>query len=384
MPSPTRPGPRKTGIKHRGPKTVAQPTLDTDVEADADLDSDLDADVESDPDIGSDAPPHNAENLRRWVAPEWGAERLDRALAEAFPDLSRTRIQALIAEGQVLVDGTAPLRRVPGGALVTLRLPEARPTELVAEDLPLTILYQDPDLLVIDKAAGMVVHPGPGHSSGTLVHALLHHLRAPGGGRPALSSISGDERPGIVHRLDVGTSGVMVVACNDAAHRGLSEQFAVHSIDRRYLAIIHKVPLHDGGVIRSSLGRDPEDRLRFVSRPDGRPAVTHWRVRARGERVALVECRLETGRTHQIRVHLTEAGHSLLGDRTYQRRDCTASGALRPLVEALKRPMLHAWVLAFTHPRTGERLRFSTPLPPDFVEMAKAAGLALPASALPG
>ena len=310
---------------------------------------------------------------RVWVAPP-GSDRLDRALVAAFPDLSRSRVQALLAEGRIRVDGEIPKAsdRPRSGAEVTLTLPDAVAADPEPQDLPLPILHQDDDLLVVLKPAGMVVHPSAGHRDGTMVNALLHHATG-------LSGIGGVARPGIVHRLDVGTSGVMVVAKHDVAHRALTEQFAIHSVERRYFAAIHKVPHVDRGVFRSLLARDPEDRLRIASVEEGgRRAVTHWEIRARGDRVALVECRLETGRTHQVRVHLSEAGHPIIGDRTYNRRDCIPTAPLRDRVEALDHPLLHAWLLAFDHPRTGERVRFVAPPPDDFVAFCAAAALPIP------
>lgn len=309
--------------------------------------------------------------LRTFVVPA-GAGRIDRALADAFPDLSRARLQALIEEGAVTVDGAPPRpsAKLPVGTVVQVEVPPVREVDLVAEDLPLPLLYADDDLVVVYKPAGMVVHPAAGHPTGTMVNALLHHV-------PTLSGIGGEHRPGIVHRLDAGTSGVMVVATNDSAHRGLSEQFRVHSIERRYLALVHRTPRFDRGTFRSSLGRDPVERLKMTSvASGGREAITHWEVRSRGDRVALVEAKLETGRTHQVRVHLSEAGHPILGDSTYGRRECVAPAGIRALVDALDHPLLHAWCLAFTHPRTGERLRFTAPPPDDFVRVAVAAGLA--------
>ncbi len=311
--------------------------------------------------------------VRTWVA-EFGADRMDRALVTAFPDLSRARVQALILEGCIRVDGE-PVKasdRPRLGTTVTVELPSARPAEPLPQDLPLPILYQDDDLLVVVKPAGMVVHPAPGHYDGTLVNALLHHATG-------LSGIGGVARPGIVHRLDVGTSGVMVVAKHDTIHRALTEQFTVHSVERRYFAMVHRVPLVDRGTFRSQLARDPEDRLRIASvESGGRHAITHWEMKAKGDRVALVECRLETGRTHQVRVHLSEAGHPIVGDRTYNRRDCIPTAALRTQVEALSHPLLHAWLLAFDHPGTGERVRFVAPPPDDFIEICGSAGLAIP------
>ncbi|MEN9787513.1 MAG: rRNA pseudouridines 1911, 1915, synthase [Pseudomonadota bacterium] len=344
-----------------------------------------------------------------WEAPP-GAPRLDRALADAFPELSRARLQALIAEGHVQVDGVRAKASVrpPNGARVTVHVPDDVVVDTLPEDIPLAMLHEDEHLLVLVKPAGMVVHPAAGHATGTLVNALLGRY-----GR--LSSIGGTTRPGIVHRLDGGTSGVMVVARNDVAHRALSTMFAAHDLDRRYLAIVHRVPIHDNGVFESLLGRDPQNRLKVASvkvqaapisdeppRPirigeeededeelvadptpsrRGRFARTRWRTVARGDRVALVEAKLDTGRTHQVRVHLSEAGHPLLGDPLYGRRDCVAPAALRARVEALEgRPMLHAWHLGFRHPLTGEALAFTTPPPEDFTAMADAASLPLPSA----
>jgi 23S rRNA pseudouridine1911/1915/1917 synthase len=349
-----------------------------------------------------------------WVAPP-GAGRLDRALAEAFPELSRARIQVLIAEGRVTLDG-APAKasaKPDAGAVARIEVPDAVDASVRGEDIPLEILHEDEDLVVLVKPAGMVVHPAAGHATGTLVNAML-------GRYGVLSTIGGERRPGIVHRLDAGTSGVMVVARNDVAHRALSELFAVHDLDRRYLAIVHRVPLHDAGVLRSRLARDPDNRLKVASVPErrdepdpteeawvarigeedledeaepldetrekhrrGRLAITHWRTRGRGDRVALVEARLETGRTHQVRVHLSEAGHPLLGDSLYGRRDCVAPAPIRARVDGLGRPMLHAWHLGFAHPRTGAPLAFSSPPPADFVAMCDATGLILPAAVPP-
>lgn len=259
------------------------------------------------------------------------------------------------------------------GEIVEINEPDPTPSDLTPEDLPLEILFEDKDVVVVVKPAGMVVHPAPGHLTGTMVHALLAKVSA-------LSGIGGEERPGIVHRLDVGTSGVMVVAKNDRAHRRLSSQFAVHSVDRRYLAMVHKVPIHDNGRIESELARDPDNRLKIASvESGGRIAITRWSVRARGDRVSLMECKLETGRTHQVRVHLSESGFPIVGDRTYTRRDATPPAPIRAAVEALDHPLLHAWHLGFTHPRTGEWLAFFAPPPADFIEVCALAGLPIPA-----
>ncbi len=337
-----------------------------------------------------------------WVVP-FGAGRLDRALADAFPLLSRARLQALIAEGRVTLDGEPAKASVrpEAGQVVVVDVPDTTAAKVLGEDIPLEVLHEDDDLIVVVKPAGMVVHPSAGHGTGTLVHALL--------GRPgALSSIGGVDRPGIVHRLDGGTSGVMVVARNDVTHRALSALFAAHDLERRYLAVVHRVPLFDGGTFRSFLTRDPKDRLRIASVPvvvpeeampeperwgddefeveeapvperrGGRLAITHWRIRARGDRLALVECQLETGRTHQVRVHLSEAGHPVVGDTLYGRRDRVPPACIRARVETLGHPLLHAWHLGFRHPRDGRQMAFSVPPPADFLEVCAAAELTVP------
>lgn len=312
-------------------------------------------------------------------------DRLDKVLAAAAPDLSRSRVSALIKAGAATVNGRVAPRaalRVEPGDEVLLVVPPLEPAGALAEDLPIRVVYEDTAIVVIDKAPGMVVHPGAGNATGTLVNALLHRI-------DDLSGIGGVERPGIVHRLDRGTSGLLVVAKHDHAHRALSDQFAAHTAQRRYLAIVHRVPLASGGTIRSSLGRDDRDRTRFRSVDDperGRMAVTHWRRLGGADGLALVECRLETGRTHQIRVHLTEAGHPLVGDGTYRVAGTTVPDAVAPLVEQLgDRPLLHAWSLSLDHPETGERVTWRATPPADFLEVVQALGLigALPGAARP-
>lgn len=310
---------------------------------------------------------------RTWRA-EHSSERLDKALVDAFPDLSRARLKALIETGAVTMAGqpVRPSQRVRMGEEITVEIPDAVAAVPEPQDLPLPILFQDDDVIVVHKPAGMVVHPSAGHFEGTLVNALLHHATG-------LSGIGGVLRPGIVHRLDGGTSGVMVVAKHDIAHRALTTQFAVHSVERRYLAVVHRVLPLDRGTFRSQLSRDPDDRLRIASvERGGRHAITHWEVKARGDRCCLVECRLETGRTHQVRVHLSEAGYPILGDRTYSRRDCVPTATMREAVEALTHPMLHAYLLAFDHPNGTERMRFVAPPPDDFVAICGLAGLPIP------
>jgi 23S rRNA pseudouridine1911/1915/1917 synthase len=306
------------------------------------------------------------------------AGRLDRALAEACAgllpgggDLSRERVKALIGEGRVAVEGktvgSASVKVAPGAGF-TITLPEVTPLEAVAQDIPLVIVHEDEHLIVIDKPAGMVVHPAAGNPDGTLVNALLHHCA----GR--LSGIGGVARPGIVHRIDKDTSGLLVVAKCDAAHEGLARQFADHSIERAYLAITHGVPMPPQGTLRGTIARHPTDRKRMALIEDGdgaggrgKHAVTHFRLREGLGKAALVECRLETGRTHQVRVHMASIGHPLVGDPVY----CRSQKSLKPLLSALKfsRQSLHAAILGFIHPVTGETLRFASDLPDDMRDL---------------
>lgn len=279
---------------------------------------------------------------------------------EAFPGLSRARLQSLIRAGRALVDGkpAKSAARVKGGERVQLALPAPTAARPEAEDLPLSILFQDRDVLVLDKAAGMVVHPAAGHWRGTLVNALLHHVRDLGG-------VGGTLRPGLVHRLDKDTSGCLVVAKNDAALAGLQAAFKTRTVEKTYLALVHGQP-PDEGRIETPYGRHPRHRQRFTGKVrSGKPAVTIYRVRERLEGAALLEVDLLTGRTHQIRVHLAESGHPLLGDAVY---GGTRKGEARvkDVQEQLGRQALHAWRLAFPHPRTGARRAFEAPLPADF------------------
>ncbi len=285
--------------------------------------------------------------------------RLDAALAKLGAG-SRSQVQRWIDAGRVLADGDVPRRaeRVVAGMLLEVTPPPAVASEVVAEDIPLAILHEDRDLIVIDKAAGMVVHPAPGHHTGTLVNALLHHCRDPSRG---LATIGGALRPGIVHRLDKGTSGVMVVAKNDAAHAALAAEFHDHTIERVYHAFVRALPGEDRGRVDRPIGRHPTDRKRMsVRTTSGRRAITDWRVVERFPRsgVSRLELRPETGRTHQIRVHLSSLGFPIVGDPVYGR------GAATP-GPVPARPALHAAVLGFVHPSRGERLRFEAPLPAD-------------------
>ncbi|MCT8997974.1 RluA family pseudouridine synthase [Chelativorans intermedius] len=308
--------------------------------------------------------------------------RLDQWLAEALaPGLSRSRVQALVRAGAVALDGqavTEPKRKVAAGERYRIALPAAEAPAPEGEPIPLDILYEDAALIVVDKPAGLVVHPGPGNWTGTLVNALIHHCG------DSLSGIGGVRRPGIVHRLDRETSGVMVVAKTDRAHRALAEAFADHGrngdLERAYVALVWGVPPRSSGTIEAALGRSVHDRtLRAVvpeGRPDARAAVTHYRVLQRYGRegiAALVECRLETGRTHQIRVHMAHIGHPVIGDPAYGRAFRTKARRLPPplaeMAAAFPRQALHARLLAFRHPETGDIMRFEAPVPADMAEL---------------
>jgi len=304
------------------------------------------------------------------------ADRLDKALAAAFPDVSRARFQALIAEGAVSVEGetvTEARHKVKPGNIVRVILPEAAPALPQAEDMALHIVYEDKDLIVIDKPAGLVVHPGAGNETGTLVNALIAHCG------DSLSGIGGVRRPGIVHRLDKDTSGLLVVAKNDKAHHGLSEQFAAHGrdgrLERSYLAIVWGVPERRQGTISAAIDRSTANRQKMaVSRgASAREAVTHFEVlEALGQPpvASLIRCVLETGRTHQIRVHMAHIGHPLLGDSVYGSGFRTSakklSEASREALNTLNRQALHATSLGFDHPCTGKAMRFDSAAPEDF------------------
>jgi len=340
----------------------------------------------------SEARERDAREVRFVVGDADEGERLDSALA-ALAGISRSQARRWIDDGRVRVDGEPgrASQHVAAGAVLEAAAPEPAPSPLVAEPIPLAILYEDADLVVIDKPAGLVVHPAPGHPGGTLVNALLHHCGD-------LSGIGGVLRPGIVHRLDRGTSGVLVAAKNDAAHRSLALQFQEHSVEREYLALVRGLPASDVGRVDRPLGRHPSDRKRMsvAARGRVREACTTWRVLRRfpASGVSLLAVHPETGRTHQIRVHLASAGLPILGDPVYGRasrvaiaaavqgRDAAAQRAQAPRAagrrqakagprkicergRAPERPALHAAVLGFAHPRTGVRMRFEAPLPPD-------------------
>jgi 23S rRNA pseudouridine1911/1915/1917 synthase len=299
------------------------------------------------------------------LEPAHSGWRLDRALAAAVPTLSRERLKALIRSGN-LVSGDFALRdpatKVRGHEHFQLNVPEPEPADNEPQDIPLPIVFEDPHLLVVDKPAGLVVHPAAGNRDGTLVNALLHHCGT------SLSGIGGVARPGIVHRIDKDTSGLLVVAKTDVAHEGLARQFAAHSIDRRYLAIVSGVPKTSGGTIDAPLARSSANRkkIAIVEGSRGKRAVTHWKRLELLSDSALVECSLETGRTHQVRVHMASIGHPLLGDPVYGR-----SRAHRELLKSLgfQRQALHAAELGFTHPVTKHRLSFSSGMPADMQEL---------------
>jgi 23S rRNA pseudouridine1911/1915/1917 synthase len=289
------------------------------------------------------------------VSAELAGQRLDAALAALEPKLSRAQAQRLVTAGAITVSGRGvkPSHRLRAGERIAGHVPEPTPARVEAEELPLAIVYEDSDVVVIDKPAGLVVHPAAGHGSGTLVNALLHHCKD-------LSGVGGELRPGIVHRLDKDTSGLLVVAKNDAAHRELAAQFKLHSVDREYLALVRGLPRSASGTVDAPIGRHPTDRKRMSTKARrARAATSHWTVLERLNGAALLRVRLETGRTHQVRVHLASIGFPVLGDPVY--------GRSRGLPESvtLERQALHAALLGVTHPRTGERLRLESPLPAD-------------------
>jgi 23S rRNA pseudouridine1911/1915/1917 synthase len=285
-------------------------------------------------------------------------ERMDIVLSRLLEDTSRSGVQKLIEKGGVLVNGAPVLlkkHKLAEGDLVEISIEEPASLEASPEDIPLDIVYEDDDLLVVNKPKGMVVHPAAGNLTGTLVNGVLHHCR----GR--LSSINGVIRPGIVHRIDKDTSGLLVIAKNDKAHQSLAKQFAAHTITRAYRAIVHNNFAEDEGVVDAPIGRDPKNRLRMaVVQKNGKEARTHYRVLERFGQFTYIEAVLETGRTHQIRVHMAHINHPLLGDPLY--------GPKKPAVKA-EGQMLHAKTLGFYHPSSGEYMEFDSPLPEDFERM---------------
>jgi 23S rRNA pseudouridine1911/1915/1917 synthase len=336
---------------------------------------------------------NSVERLEVTVAGDEGSVRLDRVLAARCPEFSRSRLKALILAGQVSITNAiieaAPIRdpayHVGPGDTITIDVPETAPAEPEGEAIALDIVYEDDDIIVIDKPKGLVVHPAAGHESGTLVNALIAHCGA------SLSGIGGVRRPGIVHRLDKDTTGLMVVAKNDRAHQSLSAQFADHGrtlpMERGYLAFVWGVPSRQRGTVDAPIDRHPHAREKMAVRDGGRAAVTHWEIRETfngrdGKPVAsLLACALETGRTHQIRLHLAHIGHPLMGDAVYSPHFKTKANQLGPRSQAaladLGRQALHAYLLALEHPKTGEILHWEAPLPEDLLLLKGALEAAL-------
>ncbi len=307
-----------------------------------------------------------ADNLQAVLGADQVGQRLDRAIADVVPTLSRERIKALLAGGAIARDDGRPIgsgsAKIDAPYTLTIALPPPEPAEAVAQDMPLVVVYEDAHLIVIDKPAGLVVHPANGNPDGTLVNALLHHCAG------QLSGIGGVARPGIVHRIDKDTSGLLVVAKSDVAHEGLAKQFADHSIDRVYHAITSGAPMPPAGTVDAPLARSSHDRKKIAVVGDGRGkrAVTHFRTLERLNAAAFIECRLETGRTHQVRVHMAHIGHPLLGDPVYGKRSSHAS-TLKSI--GFARQALHATRLGFIHPVEGKSVTFDSPLPNDMQEL---------------
>ena len=293
------------------------------------------------------------------VEAEGAGQRIDRFLSGEDTGLSRSALQGLVAEGHVLCNGKAPAKslKLKAGDIILLEIPDAKPIEAVPQEIPLDIIYEDAHLLVVNKPKGMVVHPAPGNPDGTLVNALLWHCKG------SLSGIGGEIRPGIVHRIDKDTSGLLVMAKNDAAHQALSAQFSVHSIHRVYHAIVYGNLKEDEGFVETYLGRDPRDRKKMAVVPQeasgARYAYTGWRVLERFGNFTYIACQLKTGRTHQIRVHMASIGHPLAGDAVYGPRNC---------IKSLNGQCLHAKELGFIHPATQQWVQFDSPLPAYFTE----------------
>ncbi len=287
------------------------------------------------------------------AAPNAAGQRLDIWLETQLENLSRSRIQSLIKSGHITVDGhtVKPHQKIQAGMCVRVAPPPPVPVALAAENIPLAVLHEDADIIVINKPAGLVVHPAAGHPSGTLVNALLYHCHD-------LAGIGGELRPGIVHRLDRDTTGAMVVAKHERALAALVDQFKAGQVQKEYIALVHGIPKQPTGTIESLIGRSSHDRKKMSATPThGRHAVTHYRVAETFDAMALLHLRIETGRTHQIRVHLAHVGHPVVGDATYGHRRAVAGA---------NRQMLHAARLAFTHPRTGKPVSFQAPIPADF------------------
>lgn len=299
------------------------------------------------------------ETIKQTVPEELANLRVDKYLSEALPDYTRSFLQKIVKEGGVLADGK-PVKasyKVRSGECLEVRIPEAKEPDILPEAIPLEILYEDQDLLVVNKPKGMVVHPSAGHYSGTLVNALMYHCK------DQLSGINGILRPGIVHRIDMDTTGSLVVCKNDMAHSAIAEQLKLHSITRKYRAIVHGILNEDEGMINAPIGRHPIDRKKMaVNKKNGKTAVTHYRVLKRYRQFTYIECELETGRTHQIRVHMSSVGHPILGDTVYGPSKCPYR---------LQGQTLHAQTIGFLHPRTGAYMEFQAPLPDYFEDLLR-------------
>lgn len=298
--------------------------------------------------------------IREFCVEEGAGSRIDRYLSEQVAEMSRAHLQKLLKDGGVTVNDR-PVKssyKVAEGDRIQLDIPEAVEPEIVPEEMDLDILYEDKDIILINKPKGMVVHPAAGHATGTLVNGLMAHCRGD------LSGINGVMRPGIVHRIDMDTTGVLIVCKNDQAHNAIAEQLKVHSITRKYYAIVHGVVKEDEGTVHAPIGRHPTDRKKMsINEKNGKDAITHYRVLRRFRRFTYIECQLETGRTHQIRVHMASIGHPLLGDHVYGPAKCPFSG--------LQGQTLHAGVLGIIHPTTGEYMEFQAPLPEYFENLLK-------------
>ena len=285
-------------------------------------------------------------------------KRIDVYIAEYKEELSRSRVQKLIENGLVTVNGKAVKSnyKLRKGDILEVEIPDPEPLEIEAENIPLDIIYEDKDVVIVNKPQGMVVHPAPGHYSGTLVNALMYHCGN------ELSGINGCMRPGIVHRIDMDTTGSLVICKNDKAHQSLSEQLKVHSIRRIYVAIVHGNIKEDSGTVNAPVGRHPTDRKKMSTHcKNGREAITHYKVLERFGDYTYIQCELETGRTHQIRVHMASIGHPLVGDEVYGPKKCPFKG--------LQGQTLHARTLGIIHPSTGEYLEVNAPLPEYFIEL---------------
>ncbi|WWM59844.1 RluA family pseudouridine synthase [Paenibacillus tundrae] len=297
----------------------------------------------------------NDERMEWIISLDHKKERIDKYITESIDNVSRSQVQLWISEGNVTVNGAVVKAntKLAEGDLVVLQIPEPKAVEIIPEDIPLEVVYEDSDVIVINKPRGLVVHPAPGHTSGTLVNALMHHCKD-------LSGINGELRPGIVHRIDKDTSGLLMAAKNDRAHASLAAQLKDHSVNRRYIALVHGHLSHDQGTIDAPIGRDTNDRKMFtVTERNSKHAVTHFNVTERINDYTLLELKLETGRTHQIRVHLKFIGHPLVGDPVYGRNKGIK----------MQGQALHAAILGFVHPTTGEYLEFSAPIPQDMEDV---------------